>query len=205
MTNIDEIQHESIILDFVNTNQRDDDLKIIPDSIFSESKINFENQKLKSLYTNYGVAHGIGVSAIAVGSVVGFLAGPIGFTVGSGIGGLIWSIAGAASTMVDRCVISNKHIPYNNDYKYYKFYKKLYFGVSNEFSKYFPKHFYNFYEDTIKFKIDAVDSIYLVDDKKMKVYSGTITGIFKQFELIKIIQPGGKCGKRHPDSLLFTW
>lgn len=215
-----------VIFEYINKMQLDENSKVIPENIFNESKTNFENHKLKKLYANYGLAHAVGASAMTVGSVVGFLGGPLGFAIGSGAGGLVWSIAGAASTMMDRCVISNKILP-QNDIKMYYLYKDFYFSkvvgtnlgksfkstinksvdtvgslfgkVANEtqilietdlpnknkqFSKYFPEKFYDTYTDTIKFKIDVVDSLTLFD--KAYNFNVIVTGEFKEFELIKI-------------------
>lgn len=177
---------ENIIIEYINKLQENEDLKIIPENIFIESKNNFENHKLKKLYSNYGWAHGIGVTAMTVGSVVGFFAGPIGLAVGSGIGGIVWSIASASSTVMDRCVISNKHLP-DNEIKQYSIYKNIYYGKNKEFSRYFPQKFNDIYKDTIKFKINFQDAVKLFGEDKAYNFNGIINGEFIGYKLQKII------------------
>lgn len=171
------------ILKYVNQIQQDENIKIIPENIYTEAKTNYENYKLKKLYINYGIAHGLGVSAMMVGSTIGLFTGPLGFAIGSGIGGLIWSLSSAASTVMDRCVISNNLLP-DNEIKIYEKYKNFSFEKNKEFSKYFPQNFNSEYNDIIKIKIDATDSQILFN--KNIVYSGIIEGLFCRFEMIKL-------------------
>jgi len=180
---MDKLNLEEIMLEYINKNQQNDDTKIIPEDIFKISKLNFENHKLKKLYTNYGTVHGVGATAMTIGSVAGFFAGPIGFAIGSGLGGLVWSIASATGTVMDRCVISNKILP-ESEIKYYSIYKDICFDKNKGFSKYFPENFAEKYNDTIKFKINPEDSLILFNNEK--TYNGVITGEFNEFKLINI-------------------
>lgn len=180
------INYEQNLTDYVNRIQNDDNLKMIPENIFNEAVTNFDNNKKKLLYENYILAHGIGISAITLSSSLGLFGGPLGVAIGSGVGGIIWGICGAASTIVDRCIISNNNIPSQNDYKYYKAYKNSCFGIYKEFSDFFPNRFNNTYYDTIKIKINSEESCKLFGPDNEYEYFGTVTGLYSRFNLISI-------------------
>lgn len=180
------METEFKLINFVNDNQRQDDTVLIPESIFAESVKNFQEHKRTFMYTNYGLAHGIGLSAMTFATTIGSFGGPLGMAVGTGVGGIIWGICGATGTIIDRCVISSKDVVLTDDYKYYQNYKNIYLGDKKEYIDYFPTKFNSRYIDTIKIKIDSTEISNIFGPDKKHDYKGEISGEFNGFQLMSL-------------------